>query len=48
MQSTCRPTVYTEGPVPLYVETERNRAKPSYHVETGSIGGDVIEIYTPY
>ena len=36
------------GPVPLYVETERNRAKPSYHVETGSIGGDVIEIYTPY
>ena len=26
----------------------RNRAKPSYHVETGSIGGDVIEIYTPY
>ena len=34
--------------VPLYVETERNRAKPSYHVETGSIEGDVIEIYTPY
>ena len=26
----------------------RNRAKPSYHVETGSIGGDVIEIYTTY